>query len=79
MRPVIPYRFSGFGIELTALRYEDLPILCKYRNSPEVLPFMEDGRKVNIQILAFWLKRVMTSGTTFPFIAHYAGRLPILK
>lgn len=69
MRPLLASTFSGFGVELKKLRPTDLPLLCTYRNTDDVLRHMEDGRKVPLPVLEFWFKKVEASGSTFPFLA----------
>lgn len=73
MRPLLPRSFSGFGIELKTLRPEDLPLLCHWRNTDEILRHMEDERKVSVPVLEFWLKKSEASGRSFPFLACYRG------
>lgn len=47
--------------------------MCKWRNTAEVLPFMEDLRKVTVPVLEFWLKKTEASRTAFPFLAYGNG------
>lgn len=76
VRPLLPQTFSGFGIELRRLRHADLPLLCQWRNSDDILRYMDDVRKVSVPVLEFWLKKTEASGHTFPFLA-YSGGEPI--
>lgn len=70
MRPVLPSRFAGFGLELKSLRKEDLPLLCQWRNSAHVLPHMDVGRPVPLSVLEFWFKKIDTYGGVFPFMVY---------
>lgn len=76
VRPLLPQSFSGFGIELRKLRPENLPLLCHWRNTEEILRHMEDERKVSVPVLEFWLKKTEAAGNSFPFFA-YAGGEPV--
>lgn len=71
MRRLLPQSFSGFGIELKKLRPEDLPLLCHWRNTDEILYQMEDFRQVSVPVLEFWLKKMESTGCNFPFFAWH--------
>lgn len=73
MGPLLPQSFSGFGVELKKLRPDDLPLLCRWRNTEEILRHMEDERKVSVPVLQFWLKKMAASGRGFPFFAYFEG------
>lgn len=71
MKPLLPYTFTAFGISLKKLVSDDLPLLCKWHNDDDILPFMADLRKVSVPILDFWLKKMDASGKSFPFFAYF--------
>lgn len=71
MRPLLASTFSGFGVELKKLRAADLSLLCTYRNTDDVLRYMEDDREVPLPVLEFWFRKAEASGRTFPFLAFF--------
>lgn len=69
-------RITAFGVELRSLEDQDLPMLCHWRNQPEIRPFMGDDRPVTPKIMGFWLNRVRGGDTVWPYIAC-KGERPI--
>lgn len=65
-----------FNLRLSFVEEKDLPLLCRWRNSPEVRKFMGDTREVNVEILRFWLNKVIRSSTAYAWIAHY-NNIPV--
>lgn len=66
-------RIAAFGVELCRVEEEDLPLLCYWRNQPEILPFMNDTRPVTLEVLRFWLMRAYGGDTVWPYIARING------
>ncbi len=63
-------RIAAFGIELRALEEAGLPLVCYWRNHPEILPYMDDPRPTDFKVLRTWLKRVHSGGSTLPYLAY---------
>ncbi|WP_298066999.1 GNAT family N-acetyltransferase [uncultured Mailhella sp.] len=66
-------RIAAFGVELRSVEEQDLPMLCHWRNKPEILPFMGDVRPVTPQVMRFWLGRVQSGDTVWPYIGCWDG------
>lgn len=58
---------NAFDIALRPLIREQLPILQVWRNSPEILPYMEDQRETTIATLDFWFAKMQKQGKS----CHY--------
>lgn len=74
--PEHPGRIAAFGLRCDPVREADLPLLCAWRNSPAVTPFMDDGRPVNERVLLFWLRRIRRDGSVLPWLARH-GEEPV--
>ncbi|MBR3674465.1 MAG: GNAT family N-acetyltransferase [Clostridia bacterium] len=61
-------------IKLKLLTKEDLPTICVWRNSPEVLPFMLPKVHVSMSVLLVWLNKILNLDTWFPYIIIYKGQ-----
>lgn len=62
---------SALGIELRPLEKKDLPILCHWRNQPEILPYMDKPRKTSIANLVFWYEKIIKNKNAIPWLAYY--------
>lgn len=67
-------RIAGFGVELRGLEERDLPMLCHWRNQPEIRPFMDDDRPVTPKIMGVWLHKVHSGDTVWPYIVYMNGK-----
>jgi len=56
-------KVQAFGLECRLLDEDHLPLLCSWRNHSDVLPFMNDTRKVSPDILRFWFRRISKGST----------------
>lgn len=65
---------TAFGVELRSLEVRDLPILCHWRNQPEIRPYMGDDRPVTPKIMEFWLNRARGGDVVWPYIVHMGGK-----
>ncbi len=63
----------AFGIELEIVQDNDLPLLMFWRNQPDILPFMDNTRKISLNGLRFWHTRIRQKGNTFAYIARSSG------
>lgn len=62
---------KGFGIEFVPVRAEHIPLICEWRNDPRVLPFMDDTRLVDENVLSVWLNRIKNSEKEKAYIAFH--------
>lgn len=69
-------RITAFGVELRSLEKRDLPMLCHWRNQPEIRLFMDDDRPVTPKIMEVWLNRVRGGDVVWPYIV-YMGEKPV--
>lgn len=67
---------AAFGVELRSLEEWDLPMLCHWRNQPEIRPYMDDDRPVTPKIMEVWLNRVRGGNSVWPYIV-YMGEKPV--
>lgn len=63
--------YSGFGLTLKSVIYDDLPILCQMRNRPDILRYMDCRKPVTIPVLEYWLRKTERSTSTYSFIAYH--------
>ncbi len=64
---------AAFGVELAALEEKDLPLLCYWRNQPEIRPFMDDIRPVTPKVMNVWLNKARSGDTGWPYMVHMGG------
>lgn len=67
---------AAFGVELRSLEERDLPMLCHWRNQPEIRPYMDDDRPVTPKIMEVWLNRVRGGDAVWPYIVSM-GEKPV--
>lgn len=67
-------RISGFGVELRFVTDADLPLLCHWRNTPDIRLFMEDQRMVTPKIMQVWLSRVDGGATAYAYVSYFKGK-----
>ena len=65
---------AAFGVELRSVEEQDLPMLCRWRSKPEIHPFMDDVRPVTPQVMRFWLNKVHSGDTAWPYIGYWNGK-----
>lgn len=65
---------SAFGIELRQLKEEDIPLLCYWRNQPEIRSFMGHDRIISQKALQVWLRIVSVNDKFWPYIAYLNGK-----
>lgn len=62
---------NGFKLNLEFITDKNLPLICKWRNAPEVRQFMDDTREVNVAVLRVWLAKVVASSKMYAWIIRY--------
>lgn len=62
---------SALGIELRPLEKKDLPLLCHWRNQPEILPYMDTPRKTSIANLVFWYEKIIGNKSAISWLVYY--------
>lgn len=66
-------RVQGFGIELRLLKEADLPLVCQWRNEPDIRSFMDDSRTVTIPVMTAWYRKILQQDTIYAYIASVQG------
>lgn len=67
------HSLKAFGIELKPLEKSDLPLLCHWRNQPEIVPYMDVPREISQTSMAFWYAKAIRYGNVLPWLAYYNG------
>lgn len=68
-----PKKVTGFGVELRLMEEADIPLVCEWRNHPDVRPYMDDTREVTPNIMRFWFNKIKNSMYAYPFIIRVDG------
>lgn len=66
--------FNVFGIDIKILERNDLSLLCKWRNNPQVRKNMEDRREVNEMILNVWFNNILEKPDYLGYICSCNGK-----
>ena len=64
---------SGYGIELHRVSTFDLPVLRRWRNSPEIRYQMVDTAHISPRAQRMWFEKIRTSETQAHWVAWSRG------
>ena len=59
---------KAFEITLAEVEEADLPLIVKWRNHPENLPFMSKALPVSLHALQIWLRKIRADHSSLPFL-----------
>ena len=62
---------EAFGITMKEVNEADLPLVHKWRNHPENLPFMSKPVPISLHALQIWLDKVRSDHSSLPFIVSF--------